>query len=125
MATEQFPAYSDETTPDGGRKRTIGPIVARASVLIIGMVFATVLLIMDKVDASDLPVFRVPYRGEEPRMAVHRCTSFGVLCAARANLRTGRLGTRGLTSCWCVIVLASAASCWRNRRCVLADMRTP
>lgn len=59
MATERFPAYSDETTPDGRRKRTIGPIVVRAVVMIVGMVLVTVLLMMGKVDASDLPAFRV------------------------------------------------------------------
>jgi len=61
MAMPQHPAYSEETTPDGGRKRTIGPIVAWAVVMIVGMFLTTLLLLTNKISAADLSSFRMPW----------------------------------------------------------------
>ena len=61
MATPQHPAYSEETTSDGGRKRTIGPIVAWAVVMIVGMFLTTLLLLTNKISAADLRSCHVPW----------------------------------------------------------------
>ena len=60
IAADQIPAFSEETTPDGGRKRVIGPIVAWAVVIIVAMLLGTVLLMTGTLKPDDLARIPMP-----------------------------------------------------------------
>jgi hypothetical protein len=61
MAREEFPAYHEEQTPDGRKKKVIGPVVVRAAVIIVAMILGTVLLISGTLKPADLPNIKLPW----------------------------------------------------------------
>jgi hypothetical protein len=61
MAREEPPAYREEKTPDGRRKREIGPVVVRAAVIIVAMILGTLLLVSGTLKPADLPNIRLPW----------------------------------------------------------------